>query len=87
MEQHEIRMENRKKITVTEVTAVVGFDEDTILVNLADQGMIITGENLHVEVLDLEEGKLVAEGSIDALHYTKKKSERKFLERFRRFRK
>ena len=72
MENHYIQMENKKKITITEVTSVEGFDEETILANLADEGLVITGMNLHIDVLDLEDVKLVAEGEIEALTYTKK---------------
>lgn len=84
MENHYIQMENKKRITVTEVTSVEGFDEETILANLAEEGLVITGKNLHIEVLDLEDGKLVAEGEIEALTYTKKKAKTKFIDRFRR---
>lgn len=87
MENHYIQMENRKRITVTEVTSVEGFDEETILANLADQGLIISGKDLHIETLDLDEGKLVAEGEIEGLSYTKKRSGGGLLERFGRFRK
>ena len=84
MENHYIQMENKKKITITEGTSVEGFDEETILANLADEGLVITGKNLHIEVLDLEDGKLVAEGEIEALTYTKKKAKTKFIDRFRK---
>lgn len=87
MENHYIQMENRKRITVTEVTSVDGFDEETILANLADQGLIISGKNLHIETLDLDEGKLVADGEIEGLNYTKRKSGSSLLDRFSRFRK
>lgn len=84
MENHYIQMENKKKITVTEVTSVEGFDEETILANLAEEGLVISGRNLHIEVLDLEDGKLVAEGDIEALTYTKKKAKTKIFDRFKR---
>ncbi len=84
MENHYIQMENKQKITVTEVTSVEGFDEETILANLADEGLVISGKNLHIEVLDLEDGKLVAMGEIEALTYTKKKPKTKLIDRFRK---
>jgi len=40
--------------------------------------------DLHIEVLDLEEGKLVATGEIEALTYTKKKAKTKLFDRFRK---
>lgn len=87
MENHYIQMENKKRITVTEVTSVEGFDEETILVNLADQGLIISGKNLHIESLDLDEGKLVADGEVEAVNYTKKKSGGNIFDRLARLRK
>lgn len=86
MENHYIQMENRKRITVTEVTSVEGFDEETILANLNDQGLIISGKDLHIETLDLDEGKLVANGEIESLSYTKKKSGGKLFDRISRLR-
>ena len=79
MENHCIEIENKKRICVTEVTSVEAFDEETILTNLREEGLIISGKNLHIEALDLEEGKLVAEGEIESLSYTKKKTEKEFL--------
>lgn len=75
MENHCIEIENKKRICVTEVTSVEAFDEETILTNLREEGLIISGKNLHIEALDLEEGKLVAEGEdrITELHEEKKR--------------
>lgn len=87
MENHYIQMENRRRITVTEVTSVEGFDEETILANLADQGLIISGKNLHIETLDLEEGRLVADGEIESLHYARKKAGGSIFDRLGRLRK
>lgn len=87
MENHYIQMENKKRITVTEVTSVEGFDEETILANLADQGLIISGKNLHIETLDLEEGRLVADGEIEGINYVKKKAGGSIFDRLGRLRK
>ena len=84
MENHVIELENKSRLMVSAVTAVEAFDEETILANLADEGLVISGSNLHIEVLDLEEGKLVATGEIEALTYTKKRVKTKFFDRFRK---
>ena len=84
MENHFIQLENKKRLTVTEVTSVEAFDEETIFTNLAEEGLVICGKNLNIEVLDLEEGRLVAEGEIEALTYTKKKTKNKFFDRFKK---
>ena len=84
MENHVIELENKSRLMVSAVTAVDEFDEETILADLADEGLVISGKNLHIEVLDLEEGKLVATGEIEALTYTKKKAKTKLFDRFRK---
>ncbi|MGN0658140.1 MAG: YabP/YqfC family sporulation protein [Emergencia sp.] len=84
MENHVIQIDNRKKITVTEVTSVEGFDEETILANLMEEGLIISGKELHIEALDLEEGVLIARGEIESVSYTKKKKNTSLLDRFRK---
>lgn len=84
MEQHFIQLENKKKLTVTEVTSVEAFDEETILVNLTEEGLVISGEDLHIEVLDLEEGRLTAKGVIQSIAYTRKKNKIKFFDRFKK---
>lgn len=84
MENHVIELENKNRLSVSAVTAVEAFDEETILANLAEEGLVISGSNLHIEVLDLEEGKLVATGEIEALTYTKKRVKSKFFDRFRK---
>ena len=87
MEEHRIEIENKKRIYVTAVGAVEAFDEDAILVDLKEEGLVISGKNLHIENLDLEEGRLIAEGEIDAVSYTKKKSRSGLLEKLGRMRK
>ncbi len=84
MENHVIELENKSRLMVSAVTVVDAFDEETILADLADEGLVISGKNLHIEVLDLEEGKLVATGEIEALTYTKKKAKTKLFDRFRK---
>lgn len=84
MENHYIQMENKNRITVTEVTGVDAFDEETILANLRDCGLVVSGKNLHIEELDLEEGKLVAAGEIESLTYSKKREKTRLFDRFRR---
>ena len=84
VENHYIQLDNKRRITVSDVKSVDAFDEETILANLAEEGLVISGHNLHIEILDLEEEKLIAEGEIEALTYTKKKAGTRFFDRFRK---
>ncbi len=73
MENHYISLENREKITISQVVDVDAFDEDTLWANLEEGGIELTGENLNIEKLDLQEGLLVVTGKICSLNYTEKK--------------
>lgn len=74
MENHFIQLENKKNLTVTDVVSVEAFDEETILVNLQTEGLILCGKDLHIEVLDLEEGRLSASGEFESITYSVRKA-------------
>ncbi len=83
MDAHVVNIDNRERITVTEVTDVESFNEDTILLNLKNGGLVIRGENLHIQKLDLEEGKVLISGVIGSAVYTEKRDrqEKGFLKK------
>ena len=77
MEGHYIALENREKITVSQVLDVEAFDEENLWANLKEGGIELTGEKLNIEKLDLQEGLLIVTGRIDSLSYTDKKIKEK----------
>ena len=89
MENHVITIDNREKITVTEVADIDNFDEEEICANLKTGGLLIKGKGLHIQMLDLGEGKAVITGEINSLAYTQKKDKsekgliRKILNEYR----
>lgn len=62
-------MDDRKRIQLTGVTDVESFDETQIALHTQGGRLIITGKELHVSSLQLENGRLHVEGSIDAIVY------------------
>lgn len=86
MENHSVLLENRGRMTVSQVTDVDAFDENTLWANIKDGAVEISGTGLHVEKLDLQEGVLVVTGRICAFSYTDKKVREKgrLLKLFRR---
>ena len=77
MENHYITLENREKITISQVLDVDAFDEDNLWANLKDGGIELTGEKLNIERLDLQEGILVVSGKICSFSYIDKKIQEK----------
>lgn len=67
---HNIIMEDRKKLSVSGVTDIDSFDEQTIIA-ITDMGeLTIRGWNLHITRLNLEQSELMVDGDISSLTYT-----------------
>ena len=61
--RHRIVLEERSRLSVSGVTDVVSFDDESITAD-TDMGMIIIrGEDLHIGRLNLDEGVLQVDGS------------------------
>ncbi|MDD5944857.1 MAG: sporulation protein YabP [Clostridia bacterium] len=67
--RHRIVLEERERLSLTGVTDVIAFDEESITAD-TDMGIIvIRGEGLHISRLNLDEGVLQTEGSVDSIEY------------------
>ena len=80
---HNLMIEDRNRITVTDVLDVDSFDEETINMSLHSEGLIIKGKDLQIQKLDVEEGKIIINGTINSAVYTGKreKTEGGFLKK------
>ncbi len=80
---HNIVLEDRRHLTLSGVTDVDTFDEQTICV-LTDLGeLTIKGDDLHINRLSLEMGEMAVDGEISSLAYadTAKPKESSFFGR------
>ena len=66
---HNVLMENREKLNVTGVTHVEEFDENIINLHTTKGNLIIKGEKLHIEKLNLESSELSITGVIYNFEY------------------
>ena len=65
-----VLLEERKKLTVTGVSDVDSFDEQSIVV-FTDMGeLCIRGQDLHINKLSVDTGELSIEGNVFSLTYT-----------------
>lgn len=71
--KHSVVMEERNKVLVSGVTDVFAFDEDNIIMETELGVLTISGNNLHVNKLTLENGQLEIEGEIDGISYNQLK--------------
>ncbi len=69
---HTLYLDSRKKLSLSGVTEIGSYDEDSISV-FTDFGEItVTGENIRVTVMNTETGEVSAEGKIDSVKYSER---------------
>lgn len=66
---HILTLDNRSLLSLTGVEDVVGFDEQTINIRLADSTLVVKGASLHISKLSLDSGDVVIDGRISSLQY------------------
>lgn len=66
---HKLQLNERESLTMTGVTEVVSFDENTVVLQTSLGLLVIQGQQLQLKNLTLEGGQVAVEGSIRALSY------------------
>ena len=69
---HNIIMEDRRHLTVSGVSDIDSFDEQTLVIFTSMGELTVKGQDLHINRLSLEVGELLIEGDIDALLYSQR---------------
>ena len=67
---HNLVLEDRRMLTVSGVSDVDSFDEETVVVFTGLGELTVRGTNLHINRLSVEVGELTVEGNIAALIYS-----------------
>lgn len=67
---HAIHIDNRERVQVTGVGDVDNFNEDEVNFQTEAGFVTLTGRDLHITRLNLEDGQLTIEGSINGVAYT-----------------
>ncbi len=66
---HKLTLNEREKLTLTGVTEVMSFDDNTVALNTSLGTLIIQGEDLKLKNLSLEMGQVAVDGRVSALIY------------------
>lgn len=75
--EHKLTVCGRESLEVRGVTDVVNFDEQTVVLNTLCGGMEIGGTDLHIQVLNVEEGVVSMDGKIDSISYYEREIDEK----------
>ena len=66
---HTVILEGREKLTISGVVDVQSFDEEQVLLETVRGMLVVRGQGLHVERLQLEAGKLIVECEVVLVEY------------------
>ena len=66
---HKVVLDQRRQASISGVSDVCSFHENEVLLKVDGGVMMITGENLHVGKLLLEEGRVDLAGRVDGIQY------------------
>ena len=73
---HSLTLEGRTRARLTGVAAVSCFNDQEIILETSQGELALLGEKLHIEQLDLEEGRLEVTGNLSGLEYSDRQAER-----------
>ncbi|WP_054695123.1 sporulation protein YabP [Syntrophomonas palmitatica] len=77
MSEHSLTMVNRSSIQMAGIKNVVTFDEQEVILETDLGYLVISGQDLHVSTLNLEEGKVSITGKANHLEYKEQGSDLK----------
>lgn len=70
---HSFYSKSRDGISIEGVDDVVSFDERGVVLETVCGSMAVEGDDLHVTVLNITDGKVVIEGKVNGVYYFENK--------------
>ena len=67
--RHSVILEDRKQLSLSGVSDVSGFDEETVVLETEHGQLTAKGSSLHISKFSLETGELSLDGNIYSLVY------------------
>ena len=66
---HKLTLDQRSSLTMTGVTEVISFDEDSVILRTELGTLSVQGRQLQLKTLSTEGGQVAVEGIVSALIY------------------
>ena len=66
---HSLSLEGRNRLSISGVEDVAAFDESAVILSTSQGELNIRGEDLHIDRIDLESGRLEVHGHVCELSY------------------
>lgn len=81
---HSLTLEGRRRLTMTGVTEVVSFDDETVILHTGMGNLLIQGRELKLKNLSPEGGQVALEGTVTTLSYEEPREPGGFFRRLLR---
>ena len=78
---HELRLDNRGRLSVSGVGEVESFDESAVVLKTVRGLLIVRGEKLQLQALSIDGGQISVHGHIDSLSYEEEQKTTGFFKR------
>lgn len=75
---HSLALEDRKNLKLSGIRQILSFDDVTVLFVTVCGELEVVGENLSIDLLDLENGLASVSGVISGLNYLRERPRKKF---------
>lgn len=67
---HQVILDDRRRLSVSGVSDVDSFDDNTVIAHTALGDLTVKGQHLHICRLNTDNGDLLLEGQIELLEYS-----------------
>ncbi|MBQ3755261.1 MAG: hypothetical protein II867_03790 [Clostridia bacterium] len=78
---HKLELDHLHGASMTGVYAVPTFTDKAVTIKLKNETLLVTGQNLEIKVLDIENGKLTLAGQVTSLKYSATATPTSFFKR------
>ena len=78
---HKLTLNERKHLTLSGVTEVVSFDDETVVLKTSLGVLTVHGQNLQLKNLSLDGGQVAVDGTGAAMIYEEPRPEKSWLGR------
>lgn len=73
---HKVTIDNRERLSVTSVVDMDSFNENEVIFLTGAGMMTVSGKDLHITKLSLDDGVLVIDGKVESLDYSDHEAQR-----------
>lgn len=67
--EHNLILNFREKLSITGVKEIINFDDKTVNIKTVCGELSVDGENIHINVLNVEKGELEISGKFNGINY------------------